>query len=196
MAGDESAGGERGAEQLHAVAGEQSRIALGGTGLFGGAEEVFHLAGGGEGNEQVAGRVAGIGEGMRQVARTEDRIAGVEWDALIANLDKEFPLHDVEVFLLGVVDVEGRATAFAKVGVLDEEEGAGGFARQDFEGNRAEADGVVFVQAVLAAGDSMGFGAAGGTGLAARARSISVRGKSAAADWTKRRRCMWNPLSW
>lgn len=139
------------------MAGEEGGVVEGGGGiLFRDAEEVFHLASGGEGDEQVAGLFAGDGEGVGDVAGAEDGVAGMEGDALAGDLEKEFAFHDVKVLFLGVVEVQGRASAFAQAGVLDEEEVACGFAAQHFEGDGAEAEGVMFVEAVLPGGDDAG----------------------------------------
>jgi hypothetical protein len=56
-------------------------------------------------------------------------------DPLLAYLEDRFAFHHVEPFLLAQVEVEGRAT-WKEVGVLDDEQAAGGFA-----GGHLEEDG-------------------------------------------------------
>lgn len=151
-------GRERGAEHLQAVTREEGGVVEGDARLAGGAEKVFHLAGGGEGDEHVSRLIADDSEGMGDAAGAEERLAGVDLDALVTDLEEHRAFEDVEVFLLGVVQMERRAAASAETGVLDEEEVAGGFAGQDFEGDGAEAEGVVLAEAVLAGGDDVGLG--------------------------------------
>jgi len=118
-------------------------------------------AGGREGDEHVAGLFADSAEAVRDHARTEDGFAGMEQLALAAYLEEHRSLHDVEPLILMQVEVNGR-TAFEQVLVLDGEDGAAAVARGDLEEDGAEAEGVVFSEAILSGADDVD--CAGGLG--------------------------------
>ncbi len=104
-------------------------------------EEWLHLAGGGEGDDHLAGAVADAGPDVRDVAGSADGVAGVEVEALAADLGDELTFEDVEGLVLMGMDVEGWAAALVHV-VLDHEEIALGVLGDDFEGHGTVAHGV------------------------------------------------------
>ena len=73
---------------------------------FGVDEVLLHFASGGEGDEHVSGR-ADCREGVRDAARSEDGLACAQVHALIADLEGDFALHDVEPLLLGEMHMAG-----------------------------------------------------------------------------------------
>ena len=119
-----SAGADRRPDDLYAIAEGTAGHVPGADG-GGVAKELLHLAGGGVGDEH-AGRLADGDEGVRDVARAEDGVAGLEGEALIAGLNEDLAFDDVEPFLLSEMEVERRAPAGDEFGVLDGEE-AGSF---------------------------------------------------------------------
>jgi hypothetical protein len=134
-------------EQLHVVVAEESGVlkkSVGGGDL---REERLHLAGGSEGDDQLAGAVADAGPDVRDVAGGEDGVAGVEVEALAADLGDELAFEDVEGFVLVGVDVKGWAAALGHV-MLDHEEIAVAVLGEDFEGHGAVAHGVHLAGAV------------------------------------------------
>jgi hypothetical protein len=96
-----------------------------GVGFADATEEGFHLACGGEGDEQLSGAAAGEGPGVRQISGGEDGVAGVEGAAFGADFDEELAFEGVEPLVLMGMDVAGWA-ALLVVGVLDDEEFAVG----------------------------------------------------------------------
>ena len=92
---------------------------------------------------------------MRDAARGEDRLAGAELDATIADLETHFAFHDVEPFFLRKVQMESRTRVGHEIGVLDDEEVACCVGRDDLEGERAETERVRMAGAVGTGGDGV-----------------------------------------
>jgi hypothetical protein len=138
---------ERRTEQLHVVVTEESGVlkeSVGGGDL---REERLHLAGGREGDDQLAVAVADARPDVRDVAGGDDRVAMVEVEALATNLGDEFAFEDVEGFVLVRMDVKGWAAALMHV-MLDHEEIAVAVLGEDFEGHGTVAHGVHLAGAV------------------------------------------------
>ena len=148
---------ERRTEQLHVVVTEESGVLKGSVGGGDLREERLHLTCGGEGDDQLAGAVADAGPDVRDIAGGDDRVAGVEVEALAANLGDEFAFEDVEGFVLMGMDVKGWAAALMHV-MLDHEEIAVAVLGEDFEGHGTVAHGVHLAGAVAIGED-------GGDGL-------------------------------
>src|SRR5271170_6768594 len=110
------------AEEFHVVGAEESGV-LRRRSLRGGdfVEEWLHLAGGGEDDDHLAGAVADAGPDVRDVAGGDDGVAGVEVEALAADLGDELAVEDVEGLVLVGMDVEGWAAALVHV-MLDHKE--------------------------------------------------------------------------
>ena len=121
----------------------RKRAASWGRSLCGGdfVEERLHLAGGGEDDDHLAGAVADAGPDVRDVAGADDGVAGVECEALAADLGDELAFEDVEGLVLVGMDVKGWAAALVHV-MLDHEEIAVAVLGEDFEGHGAVAHGV------------------------------------------------------
>jgi hypothetical protein len=75
--------------------------------------------------------------------------------SLIADLKGNFAFHDVEPFLLRIVQVKRRAFAWLEIAVFDDEEVAGGVVGDNLEGQRTEAECVWKAEAILPGGDGM-----------------------------------------
>jgi hypothetical protein len=95
------------ADQDHVVVAEEGGVLERGVGSGNFGEEGFHLAGGGEGDDEAAGAVADTGPGVRDVAGSEEGVAGVEVVTLVADLGDEFAFEDVEELVLVWVYVAG-----------------------------------------------------------------------------------------
>src|SRR5450631_4266737 len=91
---------------------------------------------------------------MRNAARTEDGISGVQQFAAIANLKKDLALHHEEIFFLADVKME-RWSALDEVSVLNDEKIAAGIAGRDFKEDRAVSARVCFSEAVLSGFNQM-----------------------------------------
>ena len=117
-------------------------------------EILLHFAGGGEGDEQVGSGADG-GEGVRNLARGKNRLAGAQAQALIANLKGDLALHDVEPLLLRVVKMKCRAGAGLESAVFDDKQIAVCIRGCDLEGERTEAKRVWGTEAILTGGDGM-----------------------------------------
>ncbi len=92
---------------------------------------------------------------MRDAARGEYGFAGAEPQAMIADLETHFTFHHVEPFFLGQMHMQGRTRVGHEIAVLDDEEVACSVGSDDFEGERAETEGVEMAGPVFAGGDGM-----------------------------------------
>lgn len=128
-----------------------------------GVEELFHLSGGGIGDEEAAGGVAVEGEGVGDTAGAEDGVSGLEGVELAADFDEIFALQDVEPFVLVVVEV-ARWASLGGVVVLHGEEVVAAVFGGDFEGGGAVGEDALEGVAVLGVGDGGGDGWGGGGG--------------------------------
>jgi hypothetical protein len=84
---------------------------------------------------------------------------------LIADLESDFPFHDVEPLLLRVVKVKRGAFAWLEIAVFDDKEIAGGIGGGDLEGERTGAKCARSAEAILAGGDQVERGWRRGGGL-------------------------------
>ena len=148
---------KRRADVLHVVAAKDFRIHFGSVGDGDGAEELFHFAGGRKGDEHAAGFFVDCAESVRDHARAENGFSGMQEFALFADLEEHGALDDVKPLVLMKVEVDW-GTALDQVLVLDGEECAARVTSWDFEEDCAEAERVVFSEAVLAGADGMNFG--------------------------------------
>ena len=147
--------GERWADELHVELAEESGVLCDhGVGFADAAEEGFHPACGGEGDEQLSGAVAGEGPGVGQISWCEERVAGAQGVAFGADLGDELAFEDVEPLVLMGMEVAGWA-ALRAVGVFDDEEFAVSVLSEDLEGDGGDAEVVDFFEAVFSSRDGM-----------------------------------------
>ena len=85
----------------------------------GGAKELFHRSGGLMHDDQSRCAFAGFYEGVRHVARDEERVAGFEAQYLVACLHLELAVADKEPFIDVDVVVKARADLLGPESVED-----------------------------------------------------------------------------
>jgi hypothetical protein len=156
---------ERRSEIFHAVGSHPVlKIVGSSSGAVLTIEELFHATCRGVGDEESSGRFADEGEGVGDVARAEDGVAGFEVMKLVAHLNDVFAFEDVEPLVFDGMEVEGWTTFFCVV-VFHGEEVTTAVFGGDFEGGGSVREGTLEAVTVLPGGDGRDIGRSRDRGL-------------------------------
>ena len=151
--GTELSHGQGQSEQFHPVgAPEDGVVRRHGVGFRYLTKECFHFAGRRQRDQQPAELVADVRPHVWNLARCEERIARLQIESLLADLDEVLPFQHVEQFILLQMEVT-CGTTLCPVRVLDHESGAAAVLGGYLEVDGADPESLVLAEAVLSGRD-------------------------------------------
>jgi hypothetical protein len=85
------------------------------------SKEVLHGAGGLEENKHLARTIADLGKSMRDLAGRKGSIAGSQAERIFAYLDNKLSGDDVKLFILSMMNMQGRPALLMAVRIIDQQ---------------------------------------------------------------------------